>query len=156
MAKTASMLIGAALAAMAASASAQPSDQALSRYRAAAAAGPTETLVLCDTTAFLATKPNLDADLIIARREGRPAERLRSPYFVAGGFLYRQGYEQLFHKLSQQGSSSRTQLAQAQEALGRGLIDVYRRQRHLPTSFEREQLAYCSRFAKSHGVNADW
>jgi hypothetical protein len=156
MAKIAPLLACAAFAASAVTASAQAPDPALSSYLAATAPGPLEKLVLCDATAFLATGPDLDADLVIARRDGRPHERLLPPYFVTNGFLYKQGYDRLFDKLRRQKEATREQLAQAQGTLGKDLIDYYRQRRSLPPSFVREQLAFCQTFAKSYGVNPDW
>ena len=156
MTKTASVLACVVLAATAASAVAQPADTDLSIYVAATAPGPLEKLVLCDTTTFLASEPDLDADVIIVRRDGVPDQRLLPPDFVTNGFLYRQGYDRLFERLRRQKLATREQLAQIQGSLGRGLIDRYRRRGVLPPTFVSEQFAFCNSFARSYGIIPTW
>ncbi len=130
--------------------------QDYARFTASSARTPTEKLVLCDTTAFLATQPDIEADRILVRLQGRSWVHLQAPYFVQGGLLYGAGDEQLFDRMRARGETSREQLASVQAVLGRGLIDAYRPMHSLPGSFVRDQLGFCHRFARSYGVNSSW
>ena len=86
-----------------------------------------ERLVLCDTTAFLAGEPNLNADRMWVRREGRRPELLLPPYFVGPGRWYREGYQRLFWRLRARGLVTDPEVYRAQDTLLRRFVDTYRR-----------------------------
>ena len=143
--------IAAAVALTAASAAnAAPAD--LSAFDAAQARTPAERLVLCDTTAFLATRPNLDANRMYARRDGRPFELMLGPRFVQGGQLYSERYDRMYWKLRSQGQITQDQVIDAQDGPGRALVEGYRNGGYLPSSFARDQAKFCTAWSREQGI----
>ncbi len=117
------------------------------------AASPAEELVLCDAVAFLSTRPDLNANVILARRTGRPFERLLPPDFLVGGRFYSEASERLYWALNRNGQATRDQVAGAQERLVRPVVRTYyNRTAYLPISFSREQMKVCYDFARQQGV----
>lgn len=125
--------------------------QDLARFDASLTRDPVRTLVACDTTAFLSTRPNLNADRILAQRTGRPFERLLGPDFVQNGQIYGEAYERAFHRLRRRGVT-RAQVAAVQADLGRPMIRQYGR-RFLPNGFVRAQTRTCNGWLRSLGVS---
>jgi hypothetical protein len=143
--------VAAALAlAGATAASAQPDD--LSAFDASRAQTAAERLVLCDTTAFLASRPNLNANRIYARRDGRPFQLMIGPNFVQGGFLYSDRYDRLFWKLRRTDQIAKDEVAKVQDTQGRALVERYRNGGFLPMSFGRAQAKFCDAWSRENGV----
>jgi hypothetical protein len=145
-----SAIAAAALAASASVAQAYRGD--LSAFDAAQARSPAERLVLCDTTAFLATRPNLEANRIYARREGRPWQLMIGPRFVQGGQLYSERYDRMYWKLKRDSQIDQNQLVAAQDGPGRALVEGYRDGGYLPMAFAREQQKFCDAWTHEAGV----
>jgi hypothetical protein len=124
----------------------------VSAFDAAAAHTPAERLVLCDTTAFLATRPNLNANRMYARRDGRPFQLMIGPYFVQGGFLYSERYDRLFWKLRREKQISKDEVAAVQGAQGRALVDAYRDGGYLPMAFTNAQARFCNGWSRDNGI----
>ena len=124
----------------------------LSAYDAAAARTPAERLVLCDTTAFLASRPDLNANRMYARREGRPFQLMIGPYFVQGGFLYSERYDRLFWKLRREKQISKDEVAAVQASQGRALIEAYRNGGYLPMAFANAQAKFCTGWSRDNGI----
>ncbi|HEX8233300.1 MAG TPA: hypothetical protein VF559_08150 [Caulobacteraceae bacterium] len=143
----------AASAALAVAAVGQAQAEDLAALDATQASSPAETLVLCDATAFLSTRPDLNANVILARRTGRPFERLLPPDFLVGGRFYSETAERLYWTLRREGQVTRDQAAEAQDRLVRPVVrSYYGRTAYLPISFSRDQMKYCHDFARQHGV----
>ncbi|MGZ8362549.1 MAG: hypothetical protein ACXW3D_01710 [Caulobacteraceae bacterium] len=111
---------------------------------------PARTLVLCDTTAFVATKPDLNANRIFAIRDSEPAELMLPPYFVQGGTLYLRSSERMYQRLRREGVS-RNRIAQIQGEVGREMVKAYER-RQIAPAFLRDQNRACRQWVRSHGV----
>jgi hypothetical protein len=135
---------------MATAAAAEASD--LAGFDAARTNSTAEKIVLCDTSAFLRTRPDLQADRIYARREGRPFQLLLGPYYVQGGFLYSERYERLAEKLERQHRVSARQIADVQASQGRAFVDAWGRDGALPGDFAARQSQVCTAFARDNGV----
>jgi hypothetical protein len=117
-----------------------------------------ERLVICDTTAFLATHPNLDASRMWARRDDGRRDLLLPPYFIGAGRWYKQGYEQLYWRLRRERQVTRDEIYRAQDTIGRRFVDIYRRSNGSygggggPESrFLDRQDAYCRAMASQQG-----
>ncbi len=141
-----------AAAALLASAGAAQAVPDLSAFDAARARSPAERLVLCDTTAFLATRPNLDANRIYTRRDSRPWQLMIGPRFVQGGQIYSERYDRMYWKLKRGNQIDQNQLIAAQDGPGRGLVETYRDSGYLPMRFAREQSNFCSGWTREAGV----
>ncbi len=141
-----------AAAALLASAGAAQAVPDLSAFDASRARSPAERLVLCDTTAFLATRPNLNANRIYARRDGRPWQLMLGPRFVQGGQIYSERYDRMYWKLKRAGQIDQDQLLAAQDGPGRALVESYRDGGYLPMAFARTQSQFCSAWTREAGV----
>ena len=124
----------------------------LSAFDASRAATPAERLVLCDTTAFLATRPNLDANRIYTRRDSRPWQLMIGPRFVQGGQIYSERYDRMYWKLRRAGELTQDDVIAAQDGPGRALVETYRDSGYLPMAFAREQSNFCSGWTREAGV----
>ena len=142
-------LAGVALAALTTAVSAAPDMGALD---ASAEGDAARKLVICDTTAFLGTGPDLNADKIYVRRDTGVPEMLLPPNFVAGGAFYTERFEQLYFKFRRDSQISRGAISQAQASTGRDLIAIYRRNGSLPPSYVKTQNRYCTGLARENGV----
>jgi len=141
-----------AAAALLASAGATQAYPDLSAFDAARAATPAERLVLCDTIAFLATRPNLDANRIYARRDSRPWQLMIGPRFVQGGQIYSERYDRMYWKLKRTKEIDQNQLIAAQDGPGRALVETYRDSGYLPMGFAREQSNFCTGWTREAGI----
>src|SRR5947208_163273 len=61
-----------------------------------------ERLVLCDTTAFLASRPDLNANRMFVRRDDGRRDLLLPPDFVGNGRWYKEAYERLYWRLKRE------------------------------------------------------
>jgi hypothetical protein len=152
MVKAFSLLPAGLTAALALAGSVQAHASAYDRFDAAAAASPTERLVLCDTTAFLANRPDLNADRIVLHRLDRIPVVLLPPQFVSGGFLYSERYERVFNRLRAKHEASVRDVAQVQAGPGRAMVDLYRGSHWIDQGFVARQDRYCRGFAAGYGV----
>lgn len=119
--------------------------------------GWAERLVLCDTTAFLASRPNLNADRMWVRRDDGRRDLLLPPYFVGGGRWYKEGYERLFWRLRRQRQVSSDELYRIQDSLGRRFVLAYRDGAGFygggaDSRFLERQDSYCRSMARAQGV----
>jgi hypothetical protein len=114
-----------------------------------------ERLVLCDTTAFLATHPDLDANRMFVRRDDGRRDLMLPPDFVGGGRWYKEGYEQLYWRLRRQRQITSDELYRVQDNLGRPFVRMFRdshRYYGLEASrFLDRQDTYCRRMARQEG-----
>jgi hypothetical protein len=125
------------------------------------ARGPAEQLVLCDTTAFLASEPNLNADRMLVRREDRRPDLLLPPYFLGPGRWYKEGYQRLAWRLQRRQLATSDEIYRLQNTLGRRFIDAYRRANPYiggtaELGFLRRQDGECRRWARSQGEIVDF
>jgi hypothetical protein len=128
------------------------SPSAYDQFDASAAQTPAERLVLCDTTAFLAGRPDLDANRIVVRRIDRIPVTLLPPQFVSGGFLYSERYDRLFNKLAALHKASTREVATIQAGVGRAMVELYRQNGSVDRPFVARQDKYCRDFAAGYGV----
>ncbi len=151
--KTTAVAAGLALG-LAWSAQAQPAPEPLAAFDVHQARGWADRLVLCDYTAFLAGQPDLSANRMWVRRDDGHSDLLLPPEFVGGGQWYKEGYQRLYFKLLRRGELTHAQLRQAQDSVGRDLIESYRR--HRPglaggSRFLARQDHYCRDMAREQG-----
>jgi hypothetical protein len=116
----------------------------------------TERLVLCDTTAFLASRPNLNADRMWVRRDDGRRDLLLPPYFLGGGRWYKEGYQRLFWRLQRRHQASDTELFRVESTIGRRFIDAYRDANPytggvVQSGFLDAQDRYCRNMARAEG-----
>lgn len=132
---------------------AQPGS-AYDRFYVEAARTPAERLVVCDTTAFLAGRPDLNAQRIVVRHLDRIPVTLLPPYFVSGGFLYSDRYDRVFNRMRARHEVSVRDVAATQAGVGRAMVELYRRTRWVDRAFVRRQDRACRDFAAGYGVRA--
>jgi hypothetical protein len=120
-----------------------------------------ERLVLCDTTAFLASRPDMNADRMWVRRDDGRRDLMLPPDFVGGGRWYKEGYERLFWRLRRERQVSSDELYRTQSALARRFVEVYRRSngRYGLSATEQRFLdaqdTYCRSMARREGAYVD-
>jgi hypothetical protein len=116
----------------------------------------TERLVLCDVTAFLVSRPNLNADRMWVRRDDGRRDVLLPPYFLGAGRWYKEGYQRLFWRLKRGRQASDAELLHAESAIGRRFIDAYRDANPytggmVQSGFLDAQDRYCRNMARAEG-----
>ncbi len=127
-------------------------DSIYAPYDARAAQSWADKLVLCDVTAFLAGRPDLNANRIWVRRDDGHSDLLLPPDFVTGPFWYKEGYQRLYDRLRRAGKVDRDQLVRAQDTLGRGMVEAYRRSpAYGDRAFLQAQDRYCRAMARGEG-----
>ena len=144
------------VAALALGAAGAAGAQPITSFDARATDNWAEKLVLCDTAAFLAGQPNLDANVIYTRRDdARRFDMLLPPNFVGGGQWYKEGYERLYFRLKAEKKIGFKELLNVQNDVGRRFVDSYRkggRYEMATNRFLREQDSYCHSMARENGV----
>lgn len=114
---------------------------------------PAEQLAICDATAFLASRPDLNANRILVRRHnGAFYDYLLPPDFLVGGQFYTETADRVFFRLRGRGEADRNAVADAQERLVRPIIRAQGRAGHVPYRAWRVQLQECNAFAQSQGI----
>ena len=101
-----------------------------------------DALALCDLTAFLRTRPALDADAIIPSGD-RPGP-LYGPRFLPPGLFFDRGVRRTFERLQRAGETDRARVASAR---ARYDLDFYGRLRNPSASevaFLEEQSSLCA------------
>ena len=136
---------------------AQPrSDARFSEFDVRNARSWAEKLVLCDVTAFLATRPDLNANRMWVRRDDGHNDLLLPPDFVGAGRWYKEGYEQLYWNLKRRNQVSSDELRQTQASLGRRFVEAYRTSGYNgpgeAMGFLDKQDGYCRSMARHEGV----
>jgi hypothetical protein len=116
-----------------------------------------ERLALCDTTAFLASRPDLNASRIWVRRDDGRRDLLLPPDFVGAGLWYKEGYRRLFWQLQRERQVSSAEVYRAQNGLSRRFVEAYRSiNGHygagVDSRFLDAQDRYCRMMARSEGV----
>jgi len=129
----------------------------LTSYDIASAPTWAEKLVLCDTTAFLAGRPDLNANIIFVRRDdARRFDMLLPPTFVGGGQWYSDGYERLYWRLRHEDKITSKQLLAAQNQISRDFVEAYRRGHSAyggrGRRFLEAQDKTCKAMARAEGV----
>lgn len=142
---------GAALGCAGLAQAAAPAD--LEAYSAGAAGSWADWLVLCDTTAFLASRPDLNATRIWVRREDGHADLLLPPDFVGAGRWYKEDYERLFYRLKRSHKVDPAAVARARGGLAHDFIAAYRRAgpTQAAARFLERQDASCRQTARDVG-----
>ncbi len=126
--------------------------QSASNFDVQSAQSWADRLVLCDVTAFLAGKPDLNANLMLVHRDDGRDDLLLPPDFVNGGQWYKEGYERLYWRMKRENKVDSAQLRNAQNTLGHDLVEAYRRDSvQAKPSFLRHQDSYCRSMARSEG-----
>ncbi len=143
--------IVAAGAAVVLSGAARAEPGALSSFDAQSADGWANKLVLCDVTAFLAGKPDLNANLMFVRRDDGRNDLMLPPDFVGGGQWYKEGYEHLYWRLKREQKVDEAQVRNAQNTLGHDFVEAYRRNTNADPAFLRHQDSYCRSMARGEG-----
>ena len=126
----------------------------LSRFDVRYAHNWAERLVLCDETAFLATRPDFNANRMWVPRDDGHRDLLLPPDFVGGGEWYKEGYQRLYWRLKRQGKVDSDGLHDAQTSLGRQFVETYRRSGDYgwdDRGFLRDQDVYCRAMARENG-----
>ena len=113
-----------------------------------------DRLVLCDVTAFLAGKPDLDANRMWVRRLDGHSDLLLPPDFVAGPQWYKEDYQRLYFRLKTRKQVDSAALNRARAGLGRSFVDAYRRGglSLSESRFLSRQDAACRTLARGQGV----
>jgi len=156
MLKTLKLALAAAAVAAATTGAAQ-AGTALTSYDVAVAPTWAEKLALCDTTAFLASGPDLNANIIFVRRDdARQFDMLLPPTFVGGGQWYRDGYERLYWRLRHDNKVTSKELQAAQNKIARDFVEAYRRGNGahgaVQQRFLHAQDKACREMARAEGV----
>jgi len=137
--------LGAALAG--APALAQPVDW--SAFDPARAQSVADRLVLCDMSAFLASKPDLDAQVIYVRRDDQRYDPLIPPFAGGGASWYEDDNQRAYQRFRSAGQVTAQELTAAQERYVRPMSKAFDRatpgqQRALESS-----RRFCKDFARS-------
>lgn len=116
--------------------------------------GWADRLVLCDVTAFLAAKPDLNANRMWVRRQDGHSDLLLPPDFVTGGQWYKEDYQRLYFKLKGRKKIDSAALRRARVDLGRPFVEAYRRgvRTVAESRFLLRQDQACRTMAREEGV----
>ncbi len=150
MSKTAKALAAALGAAslITGAAQANPADGDLSSFDVHAVDDWAGKLALCDATAFLASRPDFNAQQMWVRREDGHSDMLLPPDFVGGGWWYKEGYQRLSYKMKIEPA----RMHQAQNTLVRDFVETYRRSPNAQDhNFLLRQDGYCRQMARAEG-----
>jgi hypothetical protein len=104
-----------------------------------------DALALCDLTAFLQSRPDLDADVIMAP-DGR-SEWLRplyAPRFLPQGLFYDHNVRLAFERLERAGEVDRRAFGEARARHDRPLFRSFERARKAELEFLAEQSRLCA------------
>ena len=131
----------------------------LAQFDVKSAGSWAEKLVLCDTTAFLASRPDFNANRMWVHRDDGRQDLLLPPNFVGAGRWYKEGYEQLYWRLRRDNQVTSQELMSVQNGVGRSFVETYRRNNGyngatfgVDQRFLDRQDAYCRSMARKEGV----
>lgn len=140
-------------------AQAQSRDEPYAQFDVRNARTWAEKLVLCDTTAFLASRPDFGANRMWVFRDDGRRDLLLGPDFVGAGRWYKEGYEQLYWRLRREKQITSEEMLGVQNSLGRSFVETYRRLNgYGPGSFGGAQRfldrqdSSCRKMARQEGV----
>ncbi len=146
----------AAAAAVAVTAGAAQAGTDLKSFDVASAPTWADKLALCDTTAFLAGGPNLNANIMFVRRDDtRDFDMLLPPNFVGAGQWYKDDYQRLYRRLRHDKKITSKQMWAAQSKIAPDFVEAYRRGNGKGVAeqrFLRDQDRACRAMARSEGV----
>jgi len=118
-----------------------------------------EKLVLCDVTAFLASRPDMAANRMWVRRDDGRRDLLLPPDFVGAGRWYKEGYERLYWRLRREKQVTSQEMQQVQDTVGRSFVEAYRRANGYGPGrfgggqrFLDQQDSWCRSMARQEGV----
>ncbi len=139
----------AAFGSAAAPALAQPTDFAA--FDPARAQTVAERLVLCDMSAFLASRPDLDAQVIYVRRDDQRYDPLIPPFAGGGSAWYEDDHRRAYQRLRSAGQVTPQELAAAQDRYIRPMTKVYERATPSQQRTLESTRRFCKDFARSAG-----
>jgi hypothetical protein len=104
-----------------------------------------DALALCDLTAFLRTRPSLDADVVLAAdSRSEFARPLYGPRFLPPGLFFDQNVRLTFERLEKAGEVDRRSVGAARARHDRPLFRVYQRGGSEDLAFLEEQSQLCA------------
>lgn len=107
--------------------------------------GLADRLALCDLTAFLITRPNLQADVIIApNRGGAPARVMRQPYYRPLTGLFDEDLDDAMRVMEAHHQVTRREVAAARTRYDVQMLRSYERSSMPQRRFLDEQAKRCS------------
>ena len=119
-------------------------------FDVANAGGWAEALAMCDLTRFLATRPDLDADVILATDQSTGWMRpLYGPRFLPPTLFFDREVKQAFHRLERAGEVDKRGFAEARTRFDRPMMRRFRQQRMSDQHFLEDQSRVC------HALEAD-
>ncbi len=108
------------------------------------AQGWAEALAVCDVTRFLVTRPDLDADVILATDESTGWMRpLYGPRFMPPNLFYDGEVKRAFHRLERAGELERNAFVEARARVDRPMMRRFRQQRASDRRFLEMQSDVC-------------
>ncbi len=130
MSASAALALAALLAGSAAQGAPPAGLTALGAFDVDRAQGWPDKLALCDLTYFLNSRPDLEADYILAPdRDTRWVRRLRGPRFLPPNLFYDSEVRQAYERLRRAGLVTRAQASEARARHDRPFIERFRRWR---------------------------
>ena len=141
--------LGALLALLIASPAAAAPRARLSDFDVSSVDNWPDALALCDLTAFLRTRPSLDAHVILAPDPSTGWLRpLEGPRFLPLGLFTSRAMKQSFERLEQSGEINRRSFSRARARHDQPMFDSYRRANAADLAFLDEQWSLCGFFAQ--------
>ena len=133
-----------ALAAAGQAAAASPAER-LSRFDVGAAQSWADALALCDLTAFLRTRPALDADVVLVEdRGGRMDSALYGPRFTPVSLFFDIGVRRTFERLAQAGEVDRRRVGEARRRHDMSMFREFRVTSAQDMAFLEAQAELCA------------
>jgi hypothetical protein len=133
--------LAAGLIAPAAAAPRQP----LTDYDVSRIQGLPDQLAVCDLTAFLATEPDVNADVIyVADPLDHQRWPLRWPYFRPLNVMVDEDLRMAFRELEARGALKRSDVVQARTRYDVGMVESYRRATLPERAFLQDQRRVCN------------
>ncbi len=116
----------------------------LAAFDVSSAQGWADTLAVCDLTYFLASRPDLDADVIYARDQSTDWFRpMLAPYFRPPNLFYDEDVKRAFYRLQRAGLVDRAAAFKARARHERSMLQRFRRRGSAEQAFIRDQAGRC-------------
>jgi len=133
------------LALLVASPAAPTPSERMSAFDVSRAESWAEALALCDLTAFLRTRPSLEADVVLAP-DGRSEfmRPLYGPRFLPPGLFFDHATRLTFERLEKAGEVDRKSVGRARGRHDLALFRSYRRAGRQDLAFLEEQSKLCA------------